>query len=251
MIKLTRPAKPVELTPELQRELTNEFKLNGTSVWHEKFIVDAVCGISNSKCCFCECKLNEESKFLEVEHFHNKALYPDEVMEWENLLPICKRCNGIKHEHDTKNEHIVNPCDNDPREHLFFRDYRLKGKPNSLIGQRTLDVVYLNDTLKLTILRFRLGERINEELENLHDLTTEFYMGEQTSTRRKNRIKGSFKTLLSECDPNVEYAATAATILLNEDKYHQIKAMFLEKELWDDELTELENKANFCKLDKG
>ena len=33
---------------------------------------------------------------MEVEHFHPKSLYPNEVISWENLLPICKRCNSSK-----------------------------------------------------------------------------------------------------------------------------------------------------------
>jgi len=249
MIKLFRPPKPLELTPRKQSELTKEFKINGTPVWQKKFIVDAVTKISDSKCCFCECKLNEEAKYLEVEHFHHKALYPNEVVEWLNLLPICRRCNGKKHEHDTKKEPIINPCDIDPRRHIFFKNYRLKGKENSSLGQLTIDVVYLNDTLKLGLLRYKLGERICKELEELYDSTEEFFNGIQTSTVRRNKIINKLKVLLNECQPDVEYASTAATVLLNEERYDFIKTMFMATDLWDDELTDLEARAEFCRLD--
>ena len=96
MIKLDRTPKPVELTTALQVALTDEFKLTGKSVWNIDFIKKALLGFSNDKCCYCEANINEESKYLEVEHFHHKDTYKEEVLEWENLLPSCKKCNGTK-----------------------------------------------------------------------------------------------------------------------------------------------------------
>jgi len=89
MIKLDRVPKPVELTKKLQLKLTDEFKLTGKSVWNIGFIKTHLLRFSNNKCCYCEANIVEESKYLEVEHFHHKDTYKDEVLEWENLLPSC------------------------------------------------------------------------------------------------------------------------------------------------------------------
>lgn len=89
MIKLDRTPKPVELTTKLQKELTTEFKLTGNQFefrLYQKGLLD----FSNNKCCYCEANIKEESKYLEVEHFHHKDKYKDEVLEWKNLLPSCK-----------------------------------------------------------------------------------------------------------------------------------------------------------------
>ena len=41
--------------------------------------------------------------------------YPDEVVDWDNLLPSCKRCNTTKGTHDVVTEPIINPFDIDPK----------------------------------------------------------------------------------------------------------------------------------------
>ena len=72
MIKLNRTSKPIELTPALQQTLTDEFKATGKSVWNLDFLKKALLGFSHDKCCYCEANINEESKYLEIEHFHHK-----------------------------------------------------------------------------------------------------------------------------------------------------------------------------------
>ena len=37
---------------------------------------------------------------MEVEHFEDKKNNPNKVIEWENFLPSCKRCNGSKFTQD-------------------------------------------------------------------------------------------------------------------------------------------------------
>lgn len=49
-------------------------------------------------------------------------------MDWKNLLPICKRCNGLKRDHDTKLVPIINPKLIDPREHLTIKKFRFFSK---------------------------------------------------------------------------------------------------------------------------
>jgi len=135
MIQLSRITKPKQLTSELQISLTEKFKSEKTSVWNLSFIKESLLKMSNDKCCYCECNINEESKYMEVEHFYCKDLYPNLVLDWDNLLPACKRCNGHKLNHDPKKEPIINPVENNPQNHLLLRNYRLF--PKDKLGKIT------------------------------------------------------------------------------------------------------------------
>jgi hypothetical protein len=166
------------------------------------------------------------------------------------LLPICKRCNGIKSDHDTKIEPIIHPAIDDPKEYLFLKNYRLyeKKKP----GKLTIDVVDLNglkttkERKTLTEKRFEIGEGINDQLEILLELTKQYQI--TLSIADKNKVSGKLKRLLILCTPEKEYSATAATILLTNPNYPQIKKLFENNGLWDCEFSELERQIEFCAL---
>ena len=109
MIKLERSFPPIFLTSIEVKRLTEEYKTTKNSVWNIVELKKALLETSYGKCAYCECDLTVESKYMEVEHFRDKDSYPDDVVEWLNLLPSCKRCNGAKGTHDTVIEPIVNP----------------------------------------------------------------------------------------------------------------------------------------------
>ncbi|MGE8554787.1 MAG: HNH endonuclease [Chryseobacterium jejuense] len=250
MIKLNRTPKPAELTSELQDTLTAEFKLTGKSVWNFDFIKKGLLGFSNDKCCYCEANINEESKYLEVEHFHHKDEYKDEVLEWDNLLPSCKKCNGTKNNHDTKLEPIIDPSKIDPKNHLKYWRYRIKGSDD--IGKLTVSVLNLNEQDRLVKKRFEIGNAIQEKLEQLNELTDDYINGIQKNTRRKNRIVNGTKGLMKEGLPSAIYSATSATVILTDLEYDKLKNKLISLNLWDMELIQLEidlNKTAF-KLEK-
>lgn len=247
MIKLNRTSKPVELTPALQQTLTDEFKATGKSVWNLDFLKKALLGFSHDKCCYCEANINEESKYLEVEHFHHKDTYKDEVVDWDNLLPSCKKCNGTKNDHDTKTEPIINPTVNNPKNHLRYWRYRIKGVDD--LGRMTVSVLKLNDQDLLVKKRFEIGNAIQVKLEELNDLTDDYINGIQTSTRRKNRIINGTKDLLKEGLPTAIYSATSATIILTDTEYNSLKIKLNGLGFWDKELTELEDELMKTCLD--
>lgn len=238
MIKLARTPKPVELTTELQVMLTDEFKLTGKSVWNIDFLKKELLVLSSNKCCYCEANIGEESKYLEVEHFHHKDVYKDEVLEWDNLLPSCKRCNGTKNNHDTKLEPIIDPSKIDPKNHLKYWRYRIKGADE--FGKLTVSVLKLNDQDRLVKKRFEIGNAIQEKLEQLNELTDDYISGIQTSTRRKNRIVDGIKDLMKEGLPNAIYSATSATIIITDTEFESLKNKLISLGLWDDELIQLE-----------
>lgn len=242
MIKLDRTPKPVELTDELQVALTDEFKSTGKSVWNVDFIKKGLLGFSNDKCCYCEANINEESKYLEVEHFHHKDTYKDEVLEWENLLPSCKKCNGTKNDHDTKLEPIIDPSKIDPRNHLKYWRYRIKGSDE--LGKLTVSVLKLNDQDRLVKKRFEIGNAIQEKLEQLNELTDDYINGVQTSTRRKNRIVNGTKDLMKEGLPTAIYSATSAAVILTDTEFEALKNKLTSLGFWDAELAQLEIELN-------
>jgi uncharacterized protein (TIGR02646 family) len=238
MIKLEKPPKPVELTDAEAENLTNEFKQTGNSVWSKDYIKQPLLLMSSEKCAFCETKIAEESKYLEVEHFHHKDLYKDEVVDWNNLLPSCKKCNGTKGNHDTKLEPIINPCEQDPKEHLKIWLYRFKGKTD--LGKMTVSALNLNDPDRLVLKRFQIGNALQDKLEEYHQLVDDVVSGIQTSTLRKNRIKNGVKDILSNGLKDKEYAATYSTILINEPEFFSLKAKMVQCDLWTNEHSHLE-----------
>jgi len=247
MIKLTLTKKPEQLTNELVAELTKEFKKTGKPVWKRKFIEDAVYELSNGKCCFTEIKLNEESKYLEIEHFHPKEKYKDEVLLWGNLLPSCKKVNGTKGEWDTKKFPIINPLIDNPKDHLYFKVGRFYDKTE--LGRTTIDHTGINDREHFANKRAKIALEVMEKLENLcfdfEDLNkTDF---DKKSRRFKIRLR-KYKNLLAEGGRKKEYAALCSTVMLTDLNNEKIETLLKEKKLWGDELEKLKKELKFCAL---
>lgn len=246
MIKLEVIDKPKELTEDIIQTLTNEFKLTKTDVWNKTYIRESLLKMSHNKCCYCETKLMEESKYLEVEHFYPKSIYPDDVVKWENLLPSCKRCNISKGNLDTKNIPIINPRVDNPKEFLYFKDYRLYSKSKNLKGKNTIENINLNDRQRLVNKRFEIGSKLSEFLEDLYE-QAEIYSKEKNN-RLKNKITTKLRNLMLEGTSEYEFSALTANIILSSEFYLDIKNIFIKESLWDNEFQVLENKVVFCAL---
>jgi uncharacterized protein (TIGR02646 family) len=244
MIRLPAIPKPTELTSDVAQEMTALYKKEGTAVWQKTYIKKALLEMSSNKCCYCECRLTSVSHYLEIEHFHPKSHYPDEVIVWNNLLPSCKRCNVNKGNHDTKKEPIVHPVKDHPKSHFILRAYRFYNKTD--LGQMTIEVIGLNNRERLVKKRFEIGVELIEQLENLWALCTEYDKEMSSSTRRRNRIIETLRNLMREGTRQYEFSATAATVILHEESYAKIKFLFIKHQLWDDELIDLETEVKFC-----
>lgn len=240
LIKLERAPKPVELTEEKVEELTEKFKNEGSSVWNVNFIKMPLLGSSHRKCSYCEARLDEESKYMEVEHFRDKKDFPDSVVLWPNLLPSCKRCNGQKGSHNIETDGmIVNPYEDYPRNHFYIKNFRIRHLDE--IGKRTIDVVYLNESVRMVQVRFQIGEEISKALETIKERVENFLSG-QNGIAQRNKILGGVRNLLLECQPDAQYSAVSSTILLSDPDYTWVRAQLREFGLWD-EFEELENVA--------
>jgi len=239
MIKLTRKPKPSFLTAEKVIELTEEFKEKGTNVWNNDLIKIPLLESSFKKCAYCECNISEESKYMEVEHFEDKSNNPDRVIEWENLLPSCKRCNGSKSAHDVLSTPIVNPYIDNPNEHFYLRPYRLKSKTKK--GQNSIEVNDLNNSLKVVRIRFDIGNKLEETIEDAEERCQLYF--ENKITRRKNRFVNIIKSILYECQPHSIYSATTATILHTNEIFKELVEKLKNEDLWDSEHDELYNNS--------
>jgi len=250
MIKLIRPEKPEKLSQD-ELALTAQFKQDGSTVWRKKYIVEALAAMSNSKCCYCETKLGEQAKNLQVEHYHCKSLYPDEVVKWENLLPACGQCNTNKGSHDTYVEPIINPSAEDPKDYLYLKYYRITSKDNGIDskGRFTINLLGLNDRKRLVNPRIEIAEQMKNKLENIYERAVKWQSGENTSQINKNRVRNGIKDILELAQPEAEYSAFMATIILNDEDYLEAKKFLITQKCWNIELQVLEDSAKNIKLD--
>ncbi|UYQ92196.1 hypothetical protein MKQ68_19090 [Chitinophaga horti] len=184
---------------------------------------------------------------MEVEHFHHKKKYQDEVIEWSNLLPACKRCNTSKSDHDTVVEPIVNPTVDDPREHFFYKDYRLK--PRTEIGEMTISVLNLNDQVRLGVPRFEIGYSIHTRLEDLLEEFKSFQAVVIKRTQARNRILRQLKAIMELALPQSEYSAFMSTIIMECVDYRELKDGLQKDGLWDQSFMDLENALSAVKFD--
>ena len=248
MIKLEQIEKPKQLTIAKQKDFTEKFKTTRKNVWNRIYIKEQLLKMSHNKCCYCEIKLNIASNYVEVEHFLPKKEYKDLVVDWENLLPSCKRCNGQKGEHDTKNEPIINPTIQNPKEHLFVKDYRLYTKNNSKIGKTTIDLLLLNDFDRLVTPRFTIGNDINEKLDDILDLLNDYTSGVNKSVKRKNKIIERLQNIMKQAIPKAQFSAICSTIILTSPTYKKIKQELTNLNLWNNNFKKLEIQMKFCSL---
>jgi hypothetical protein len=246
MIKLNKDFHPLCLNPSKAKHLTDEFKTTKASVWNFDALKSALLETSHGKCAYCECDLTQESKYMEVEHFRDKDTHPDDVVEWINLLPSCKRCNASKGTHDVLSAPIVNPYEADPRDHFLLKHYRLR--PKTSIGQESLGVLDLNNSDRAVLVRFDIGESIHKSLESAFEILTTYK--DNGATRTKNRLLGVVRHLLLECQPSSEYAATASTIVHGDETYRIITDELEKLGLWNAELTELHEQSKNLAFDE-
>jgi len=246
VIKLSRPSAPACLDAVTVATLTAKFKAEDATVWNIAELKEALLETSHSKCAYCECKLMAESNYMEVEHFKHKDVYRDNVLDWDNLLPSCKRCNVAKLVHDVVKEPIVNPYKDDPRDHFKFESYRFGFKTD--VGKMTIPTLHLNDKQKIINLRFALGDRLKEALITLEG-RLETFIKNGGASRTRNLLVGGLKGILQECQPQSDYSATASTVVLSDSTYISLKSALKDKKLWDLELETLDAKAQQIKLD--
>ena len=251
MIKLEKGEAPEELTEELATAKTQEYKDSvaagkPVSVWNIPWLKEALMDLSNGKCAYCEVSLKKESTYMEVEHFEDKAHNLDKVMKWENLLPSCKHCNSHKNDHDVIAEPIVNPFIDQPKNHLYIKNYMPCHR--DVKGRMTIEVLGLKDYERIINRWFVIGKQSESNIDKVVMRDENFR--EKQITRRRTLLNTELRNLLIECQPDKEYSALCSTILLENDQLQDIRKDLQNKNLWTDDLEELWKKCESISLSK-
>lgn len=179
---------------------------------------------SHQKCAFCEAK-PAESGNIEVEHFKPKSLYPELAFEWDNFLPVCRKCNDSKSNHDTGIEPIVDPSYDDPETIFTYNFINIVPKDDkNEIADRTIEICDLNSE--------RLYEARAKLLKALcsHEKQVKAWIKEISSadTQRKritriNRLRDSMEILESLSNSDQPYAGFCRFFLNNSKVYQEAK----------------------------
>lgn len=109
------------------------------------------------KCAYCESKL-QHIHHGDVEHMYPKSLDPAKTFEWNNLTLACEVCNQNKSNKDPLVEHIIDPYQTDPEEHLIFAGGLIFAR-GSAAGTATRILLELH--------RAELVEMRNDQLEKV------------------------------------------------------------------------------------
>jgi hypothetical protein len=263
MIRLLDIPKPAQLTDSFVAQLTSEFQVTGKSVWRIPCILNGLHEMGRGKCAFCELKLDSsESKFLEVDHFKAKHLFPLHVVDWANLLPICKRCNVRKGRLDVTVHAILNPRYDYPRLHLCVRRIESEDivgyflRPKTDFGKNTIKRLgLLEDDLGLSSElggkmegRNQLLDRILKDLDRISDSMERINWAAAAQSDRTRYVTW-LKDILQSAQPDGQYSAIVATALIEDLRFKELCNYFQINKLWDENLQLLLQKALECKLD--
>jgi hypothetical protein len=239
MIQLKAVPPPSELTPSVVAELTAKFKEDSTSVWNKDYIKKALLDMTDYKCAYSEIKLQEEGKYMEVEHFLPKNPHADKVVEWDNLLPASKFCNVKKGD---KPHPIVHPVRDAPNEHLYMVDYAIYGRTEK--GKNSVIVLGLNDEEHLLKPRREIRFATQNELQKQFWRVKSF----ETNPTIELEIAHALENLMKQGKRKEPYSATVATTILNDSHYLEIKQIFKSYNLWTAEFEDLETELKYCAL---
>ena len=240
MIKLELSPKPTELTEELQDNLTQEFKNNpDISVWDIAWLKEAVWEKSHKKCCYSEIYLKRASTYPEIEHFHPKKLYPDEVLSWENLLPSCKKCNATKGSHDTVKEPIINPFVDNPKDYFYFDNSFYRARENNEKAKLSIKKLGLNDIEHFVEDRDDISKHAKARLKDLYKIIV--FHNDFSSIE-------SLKQFLDTGNRKTKYSALVSSVILSDVNFQNIENQLKKNNLWDNELEELKQELEYCAL---
>lgn len=243
MIKIEKKQCPSQLTNSLKNTLTAQYLSSPKkkNVWNKPFIKSALLESSHGKCAYCECRVDIEASYMEVDHYHDKYTFPQSVVEWDNLLPSCKRCNRNKSTFDTKSNPFINPANTDPRDHMHMRVYRFS--PKTIEGANAIKVLRLNDIHRIIMPRAEIIEVLNDQVEDILERIEMFRNGKLAEIDSRNKINDYFYNLMQEGMPYSQYAGTVATHLINNPSFNQaIKLWGIERQ-WNEE-----NESMYQKL---
>jgi uncharacterized protein (TIGR02646 family) len=117
--------------------------------YNKSYVKNTLRGMFHDKCAYCESKVPHIA-YPHIEHYRPKKKYPRHTFDWQNLLLACGICNGSAHKGDNfplengdENQPLLlNPCEDEPTQHLQFEQARIV--PLTERGRVTRDLLGLN-----------------------------------------------------------------------------------------------------------
>lgn len=235
MRAITRTAAPYILTPIFVSNGVNRFKADEHPVWDHPSLKQALSEMSGSKCAYCELVLGEGAVYLEVEHFFAKKHHPDKVLDWDNLLPACRRCNSSKGSWDVSvpGQMMVDPCLVNPQDHIHL-DAAYRPIGITVEGRNTVVEVGLDDISRLGVLRFKIGETFKRKLEELYE--DHLAISASVPQRQRRTLVRRLKALMDQCAPDRPFSAVLSTVLARSPHYVALQNSIDSWGEWDAQL---------------
>jgi uncharacterized protein (TIGR02646 family) len=161
MIRVQRGAEPEILrtnkatwTTSLLASTTPKKREKASSKYRHHEVKLALVRCFHGKCAYCESKILHVD-YGHIEHYRPKSSpeYQNLAFDWNNLLLACAVCNGplfkgVKFPEASEGGPLVNPCEEDPSDHLSFV-FDIKAKLatvtyKSTRGRVTVELLGLN-----------------------------------------------------------------------------------------------------------
>lgn len=185
-------------------------------------IKDALISASHHKCAFCECKPGESGN-IEVEHFKPKSLYPQMAFSWDNLLPVCRKCNEAKSAWDTGKEPIINPAVENPEERLTYVFLDVKSaSPEDTVAKKTIEACNLN-SMRLCKARSELLVCLTDYEHRLEDTLKDIETAGTDRQRNSkiNKLSDSLVMLEEAVADSAKYAGFTRFFLKHCEPYQK------------------------------
>jgi uncharacterized protein (TIGR02646 family) len=188
--------------------------------YKDREIKSPLCQSSHEKCAFCESKPGETG-YPEIDHFKPKSLYPLNGFDWDNLLPVCRKCNVQKGKHDTVTEPIIDPYKDDPELAFEYDGFEIKAKVGSMktIAQKTIDVCRLNE--------LRLLKQRSEILVSLRSFEQNLETAILNNASVQN-LRAALSRIREFENPEQKFAGFCRAFLKNSKSYQSAKNMMAE-----------------------
>ena len=138
-------------------------------------------------CCYCEGRITVTG-YKRIEHRKPRSKFPELCYEWSNLHTSCEVCNGNKSELWSSDNPIIDPSEDNPKEHLEFKKSFIVERNNSLRGKTTIEHVCLNRE-KLEEARRRILQRMFILILNVN---------ETGDLKKKKLLRKYFEELIAE-----------------------------------------------------
>jgi len=193
--------------------------------YRHKDIKEVLFNCSHEKCSYCE--IIPSSSYMEVDHFEPKSLYPELVLDWDNLLPACRKCNNYKLNHDTRTFQIIDPTKINPEpyfDYSFLSINPSNTSPDWDLSKRTIDVCNLN-RYELSKERRELLSHLDNYQRNLESALRNYVNSdnELKKSTRIEKIRESIEVVKDLAKPNRKLAGLCRNFLKKSLQYKEAK----------------------------